>query len=58
MRLMRMAYSKDPRTNQVCKALIGKTILAGQWANGDGILIYVDMIRYGGRNTLSMYAGD
>lgn len=45
---MRMAYSKDPRTNQVCKALIGKTILAGQWANGDGILIYVDMIRYEG----------
>ncbi|CDS04075.1 hypothetical protein LRAMOSA07030 [Lichtheimia ramosa] len=45
IRLVRMAYTKDPRSKQVCMALIGKTMLAGKWANGDGILIYIDMIR-------------
>lgn len=47
LRLIRMAYTQDSRTNQVCKALIGKALLAERWSeNANGVLLYIDMIRY------------
>ena len=42
---MKMSYNSDPRTNQVCKALIAKALMSKPWLNGDGILVYIDMIR-------------
>ncbi|KAL0085361.1 hypothetical protein J3Q64DRAFT_1743403 [Phycomyces blakesleeanus] len=43
-RLMKMAYTLDPRQNQVSKGLIAKALLIDKWA-GESILLYVDMIR-------------
>ncbi|KAI9019200.1 hypothetical protein CLU79DRAFT_759060 [Phycomyces nitens] len=43
-RLMKMAYTLDPRQNQVSKGLIAKALLVDSWA-GESILLYVDLIR-------------
>ncbi|KAI8391305.1 uncharacterized protein BYT42DRAFT_189494 [Radiomyces spectabilis] len=44
LHLMQMAHNPDPRTNQVCKALIAKALMVESWVS-DSILVYLDLIR-------------
>lgn len=40
-----MTNTTDPRAGSVCKGLIAKALLSKRWADGYGLLIFIDMVR-------------